>query len=243
MPSFFGFYTSITKRRFWRTATVSVLLLALAALGVEAAAKLHPVYQIKTAEKVAALTFDISWGDNTPGPVLDILQQEKIPATFFLSGPWVRDFPDIPCRIRDDGHELASHGNRHIDYSNLSRDEICREIMKAHQSILDVTGVTTRLIRLPNGDYNNTVIQAARDCGYQAIQWSVDSLDWMNPGVENIVTRVREKLHPGAIILMHASDTCKETAEALPQVLAELKSQGYRLVTVSQLLEIGPGEP
>ncbi len=82
------------------------------------------------------------------------------------------------------------------------------------------------------------MIEAAHECKYEAIQWSVDSLDWMNPGVNTITERVSKKVHPGAIILMHASDTCKQTTEALPQVIKNLQSQGYELVTVSELMKL-----
>jgi peptidoglycan/xylan/chitin deacetylase (PgdA/CDA1 family) len=110
--------------------------------------------------------------------------------------------------------------------------------MQAHQNIREVTGINANLIRTPNGDYNDQVIEAAHECKYEAIQWSVDSLDWMNPGVNTITERVGKKVHPGAIILMHASDTCKQTTEALPQVIKNLKSQGYELVTVSELMKL-----
>ncbi len=243
MPKFFGFYALKKGSRIFKMGLIAIVLIGLAGVGVQAATKLHPIYQIQTDTKVVALTFDISWGDHTPRPVLDILKEANVKATFFLSGPWVKDYPEIPCQIRDEGHEIASHGHRHIDYSNLSLDEIKQEIMKAHNNIKEVTGVEANLIRMPNGDYNNSVIQAAQECQYQAVQWSVDSLDWMNPGVENIVARVHEKIHPGAIILMHASDTCKQTTEALPQILDDLKSQGYTFVTVSELLTMGVAEP
>lgn len=112
--------------------------------------------------------------------------------------------------------------------------------MKAHYSINKVTGCNPSLIRTPNGDYDNQVITAAEECGYQVIQWGTDSLDWKNPGVEAIVTRVLNRAHDGDIILMHASDTCQQTAEALPRVLEGLKEKGYRFVTVSELLQMGP---
>lgn len=217
---------------------LAALLLTTSVLYVQAYHKLKPIYQVETDKKVVALTFDISWGDKTPMPVIEILKENNVKSTFFLSGPWVKQYPDVPKRIKSDGHEVASHGYRHINLSNLSKNEIKEEIMKAHTNIKEVTGVEANLIRTPNGDYNNQVIEAAHECNYEVIQWSVDSLDWMNPGVATITERVRKKAHPGAIILMHASDTCKQTVEALPQVIKDLKSQGYEFVTVSKLLEL-----
>ena len=113
--------------------------------------------------------------------------------------------------------------------------------MKAHQSIKEVTGASPNLIRTPNGAWNDMVLDVADQVGYKVIQWSVDSLDWKKPGVDVIVKRVLDRVHPGAIILMHASDTCLQTPEALPRVIEGLKTKGYELVTVSRLLEEGPG--
>ena len=238
MPKVIGFWHIKTGTKLIVISILAALLLTTSVLYVQAYHKLKPIYQVETEKKVVALTFDISWGDKTPMPVIEILKANHIKSTFFLSGPWVKQYPEVPKRIKSDGHEVASHGYRHINLSNLSKNEIKEEIMKAHKNIKEVTGVDANLIRTPNGDYNDQVIEAVHECNYEAIQWSVDSLDWMNPGVTTITERVSKKIHPGAIILMHASDTCKQTVEALPQVIKELKSQGYEFVTVSELMKL-----
>ncbi|MDI6870683.1 MAG: polysaccharide deacetylase family sporulation protein PdaB [Bacillota bacterium] len=201
-------------------------------------ARLYPVYQVATTEKVAALTFDISWGTKTPAPVVEILRQKNLRCTFFLSGPWVMNHPDLARLIKAGGHEIASHGHRHLNYSTLSADGVAEQLRLAHQSIKQVLGVEPNLIRTPNGDYNDTVIRTIRANGYEAIQWSTDSLDWLNPGVERIISRVLDRVHPGDIILMHASDSCRQTVAALPAVIDGLRAKGYRLVTVSELLRL-----
>jgi polysaccharide deacetylase family sporulation protein PdaB len=198
------------------------------------------IYRVKTDRKVAALTFDISWGTKVPGPVMDTLKKNNVKSTFFLSGPWVKKYPEYSRRLVAEGHEIASHGNRHIDLDKESAGTVRDEIMAAHQSIQEVTGVAPCLIRTPNGAWNDMVLKVADDAGYRIIQWSADSLDWKKPGVDAIVKRVMDKVHPGAIILMHASDTCMQTPEALPRVIEGLKAKGYELVTVSQLLKEGP---
>lgn len=233
----FGFYHISRRAKITIIAIAAALFLTTSMVYVQAYHKLKPIYEVPTNKKILALTFDISWGNTTPMPVIEILKKENIQCTFFLSGPWVKQYPDIPRRIKQDGHEIGSHGNRHVNLSTLSRAEIKKEIQTAHASIKEVTGVEANLIRTPNGDYNDEVIKAAQECDYRVIQWSTDSLDWMNPGVNTIVERVSKKAHPGDIILMHASDTCKQTVEALPLVIKELKKQGYKFVTVSELLK------
>ncbi|MFZ5645291.1 MAG: polysaccharide deacetylase family sporulation protein PdaB [Bacillota bacterium] len=203
--------------------------------------KPHAIYKVKTDRKVVALTFDISWGTKVPGPVMDTLKKNNVRSTFFLSGPWVKKYPEFPQRLVKEGHEIASHGNRHIDLDREPADTVREEIMKAHQDIKEVTGVEPSLIRTPNGAWNDMVLEVADSLGYKVIQWSDDSLDWKKPGVDVIVKRVLDRAHPGAIILMHASDTCLQTPEALPRVLEGLKAQGYEMVTVSELLKEGPG--
>lgn len=204
--------------------------------------KPHAIYKAQTEEKVAALTFDISWGTKVPGPIMDILQEKNVKSTFFLSGPWVKKHPEFPKRLVAEGHEIASHGNEHVNYSEYSREWIKNDIMTAHQAIKEVTGVEPTLIRTPNGDWNDMVLETAQENGYKVIQWSNDSLDWKKErSVDQIINRVLEKAHPGAIILMHASDTCDRTPAALPAVINGLREKGYKLVTVSELLEYGPG--
>ncbi|NLO21923.1 MAG: polysaccharide deacetylase family sporulation protein PdaB [Syntrophomonadaceae bacterium] len=237
MPKIFGFY------QIQRQAQITLAgLLILAVLGsgtayVQAYYTLKPIYEVKTEERILALSFDISWGNKTPLPVLEILKENDLRCTFFLSGPWVKEYPEIVQRIKEDGHEIGSHGYRHIDLSNLSKTEIKEEISKTHQIIKAGTGVEAKLIRTPNGDYSNHVIEAIHESGYEAIQWGTDSLDWTNPGVDSIIDRVCQQAHPGDIILMHASDTCKQTAEALPVIIKNLKEQGYKMITVSELLK------
>lgn len=199
------------------------------------------VYQVKTKDDVVALTFDISWGEIVPSTVADILKKEDIQSTFFLSGPWAAKYPEVTKRLAADGHEIASHGWRHKDYSGFTDDIIKEEIGKAHQTLKGLTGRSPNLIRTPNGDWNERVVKAIAETGYRAVQWSVDSLDWKDPGPDAIVNRVLELAHPGAIILMHASDSAEQTPEALPRVVAGLKEKGFKLLTVTELLEHGQG--
>ncbi|UOF91930.1 polysaccharide deacetylase family sporulation protein PdaB [Fodinisporobacter ferrooxydans] len=195
------------------------------------------IYQVNTTKKMVALTFDISWGEKTPGPVLDVLQAKKLnKATFFLSGPWTLQHAEIAKRIKDMGFEIGSHGHAHKNFSEFDDAWIDGQVRKAQEAIYQVTGVKTTLIRTPNGDFNKRVLTKLNAMGYKVIQWKTDSLDWKNPGVSTIVQRVVTKAVPGDIILMHASDSCKQTVQALPTIIDGLRQKGYQFVTVSELL-------
>lgn len=200
-------------------------------------AKPSAIYKVDTEQKVVALTFDISWGNKVPEPVLDILKQKQVTkATFFLSGPWTLRHPQIAKRIKTQGYEIGNHGNLHKDFSNYPDSWIRQQVNLSEKSIQQVTNVKTKLIRTPNGDFNPRVITCLNNMGYKVIQWNTDSLDWKNPGATAICDRVVKRAIPGDIILMHASDSSKQITEALPQIIDGLRAKGYKFVTVSELL-------
>lgn len=195
-------------------------------------------YSVKTDDKVLALTFDISWGEEIVGPVLDTLKEANLnKATFFLSSPWAKSHPDVVKRIVDMGFEVGSHGHKHENFSEHDEAWMREQITKAHQILADVTGQKRiNLIRLPNGDFDKRTLNVANSLGYRVIQWDTDSLDWMRKSADEIVQRVTSKAHPGDIVLFHASDSAKNTPEALPRVIKELREKGYRFATVSELI-------
>lgn len=195
------------------------------------------IYKVETNQKKLSLTFDISWGEQRVTPILDILEQKGVKkATFFLSAEWSKEHPEIVKRIKDLGFEIGSHGYKHINYSRLTDEEIRAQILKADSILQEVLGKKPTLIRTPNGDIDKRVLRIAHEMRYTVIQWDTDSKDWLNPGVDQIVQNVMSKAHPGDIILLHASDSSKQTHLALPAILDQLKSKGYELVTVSELI-------
>ena len=187
-----------------------------------------------------ALTFDVSWGEQMLPKVLAILRQEQQPATFFLSGPWSKTHPDAVRAIIEGGNEIASHGQAHVNLSGYGDAAIADNVGAADAILRGYTDKPLRFFRPPNGDWNGRVVEVSRGLGYETVIWSIDSRDWMNPGTANIISRVTRQAFPGAIILFHASDTCKQTDLALPTVITQLRAQGYRLVTLGELWQMGP---
>ncbi|WP_309123464.1 polysaccharide deacetylase family sporulation protein PdaB [Paenibacillus sp.] len=195
------------------------------------------IYKVDTDQKVLALTFDISWGETRAEPIIDVLQQKGVKkATFFLSAPWSEAHPDIVKKIMDAGYEIGSHGHKHDNYSQMTDEEIRKQIRTAHTVLSQVTGKAPTLLRLPNGDFDKRVLKIANELGYKTIQWDTDSKDWTNPGVDRIVSTVVSRAHPGDIVLLHASDSVKQTHEALPAIIDELRAKGYSFATVTELI-------
>lgn len=244
----------LSRRVRWRLAAAVVLTAVLAwSIGQEPAVaealpaalpvargRERPIYRIGTNEPKVALTFDISWGTRMPGPVLDQLDRYGVKATFFLSGPWSERHPEIVRRIAGSGHEVQSHGHKHVNFSTLSAEGVVENLRAAHDILTRLTGQTPSFVRPPNGDFDDKSILAARSIGYETVIWDVDSLDWMNPGVDRIVERVLRLTKPGSIILMHASDSCKQTDQALPRIIEGLRGRGLQIVTLRELLRLGP---
>lgn len=195
-----------------------------------------PIYCVETEKKELAVTFDAAWGCEDLDEILSILKKHKVKATFFMTGEWVEKYPEAVKKMREAGHDLGNHGDGHKHMNSLSMEQCQQEIQGAHEKVKELTGYEMTLFRPPYGEYNNTVIQAAELCGYYSIQWSIDSLDWKDYGVETMIRTVCEhkSLENGGIILLH--NGAKYTKDALDKILTNLETQGYQFVPVSELI-------
>lgn len=195
-----------------------------------------PIYCVDTEEKKVALSFDAAWGNEDTQEILSILKEHNIHVTFFMTGGWVESYPEDVKAILDAGHDLGNHSENHKNMSELSDEEKTEELMAVHRKVKELTGYDMFLFRPPYGDYDNGVINVAKDCEYYAIQWDVDSLDWKNEGLDNIIETVtnHKNLGNGSIILCH--NGAEYTAQALDTLITKLEEQGYEIVPISELI-------
>ena len=195
-----------------------------------------PIYCVETKEPKIALTFDAAWGNEDTQKILEILKKHDVHVTFFMTGGWVESYPDDVKAILAAGHDLGNHSENHKNMSQLSDAEKREELMQVHDKVLELTGYEMFLFRPPYGDYDNAVVNVAKDCEYYTIQWDVDSLDWKDYGVDSIIKTVTEHTHlgHGSIILCH--NGAKYTAQALDTLITKLKEKGYTFVPVSELI-------
>lgn len=195
-----------------------------------------PIYCVETTEPKIALTFDAAWGNEDTKKILEILKKHNVHVTFFMTGGWVESYPDDVKAILAAGHDLGNHSENHKNMSQISDSEKAEELQKVHTKVQELTGYEMFLFRPPYGDYNNAVVNVAKDCGYYSIQWDVDSLDWKDYGVDSIIKTVTEHKHlgNGSIILCH--NGAKYTAQALDTLITTLKEKGYTFVPLSELI-------
>ena len=193
-----------------------------------------PIYNVDTEEKVLSISFDAAWGDSNTKGLLDILDKYDVKANFFLVGFWAEKYPEMVKEIAARGHEIGNHSATHPHMSKLSEAQIREELRRCSDLVKSITGKPTTLFRPPYGEYNDAVVRVSREEGYRCIQWNVDSLDWKNLGVSDMVAKCTKSVHPGDIVLFH--NDSKYILEALPQILEYYKQEGYKIIPISELL-------
>ncbi|MEH2113290.1 polysaccharide deacetylase family protein [Nostoc sp.] len=196
------------------------------------AAKLTP------DQKVIALTFDDGpWSEST-AQVLDILKQNQIKGTFFLIGQNVKNYPSLVKREIAEGHVIGNHTWHHW-YQFLNPQAAAYEIDHTADLIYQVTGIKTNLFRPPGGIMHNGVAAYARNSKYAIVLWSSDSVDYSRPAVPKLINNVFRQAKPGGIVLMHdGGGNRSKTVQALPEIIANFRKQGYSFVTIPELLEM-----
>ena len=197
-----------------------------------------PIYCVDRDDRKIAISFDAAWGGDKTLKILDILDEYNVKTTFFLVDTWVQRYPELVKEVAARGHEIGNHSTTHPQMSKLGRDRIQKELSGVADHLEGLTGTRPALFRPPYGDYNNDVVLTARAMGYEVIQWSVDSLDWKNLGVQPMIDRATKSVRSGDIVLFH--NDSQYILEALPAILKSYQAQGYTVVPVSQLLL--PGE-
>jgi peptidoglycan-N-acetylglucosamine deacetylase len=198
------------------------------------------VWEAKTKEKLIALTFD-----DGPHPVYtpqisQLLQKYKAHATFFVIGQRVESYKSLIQDLSKKGNEIANHTFSHPRLGRISKEQLLEEINKTDAAIYALTHKHTNLFRPPGGLYNEKIITTARTSSHLVVMWSwtQDTKDWANPGSAKIAKMVIDHAKPGNIVLFHDSGgNRQQTVKAVEQILHDLSEQGYKFVTVSELLQ------
>jgi peptidoglycan-N-acetylglucosamine deacetylase len=187
------------------------------------------------ASKEIALTFDDGPHPAATVRLLDLLRELHVKATFFVVGKKVDEAPWLLPRMLVEGHEVANHTYHHINLDNAPESVVMSEIKLGADAIQRACGVKTNSFRPPGGHHNDNVLSGAEKMGVRTFLWSDDPADFANPGADVLEQRLIGKVTGGALVLLH--DGIEQTMEILPDLIARLRKEGYRFVTVSQLAD------
>ncbi|MBT2286002.1 polysaccharide deacetylase family protein [Paenibacillus polymyxa] len=198
------------------------------------------VEQESVREKVVAFTFDDGPHPVYTPQVLEIFRRAGGRATFFMIGQEMENHPEIAAKVHREGHEIANHTYTHPDLTQLTLEEAGEELQRAEHLVQEVTGQPARSFRPPYFGVNEEILSLATERGYRTIgAVNGDARDWDNPGVKHILEYTRSAVQPGSVLIFHDGyGDRSQTVEAVRVLVDELVGEGYRLVTVSELLDI-----
>ena len=186
---------------------------------------------------VIALTFDDGPYPKVTGHILDVLEKNGVCATFFVLGSRIEGHEDMLTRMEELGCEIGNHSFSHADLTRLSKADCQRELSDTDAEIRRVTGHEASVVRPPYGYYNKAVRSAA---GRPLILWTVDTNDWRGKAPGEIADYVIQQAKEGSVILMHDQQT--QTADAMEMIIPTLIEEGFRFVTVSELIRLTGGQ-
>jgi peptidoglycan/xylan/chitin deacetylase (PgdA/CDA1 family) len=209
-------------------------------VGAAVAAPARVVTEVPTSEKVVAFTFDDGPTARWTPQILGILRADKVPATFFVIGQEVVRHPELVTQEVQAGMEIGNHGFRHRRLRGLDRAAIVDEVRQGAQAIETAGAPAPTLYRLPAGVWDRTALSTLGSLGYTVVGWSVDPQDWRHRfTAQQMTDLVLKTVRPGAIVIFHdGTNSSAATVDAVRALIPALKGQGYRFVTVGQLLRI-----
>lgn len=184
------------------------------------------------------LTFDNGYEQGYTEEVLDVLKKESVPATFFVTGHYVKSEPDLVKRMAADGHIIGNHSYHHPDFTILSKSAMKKELETLEQAVAKVSEQKDlKYLRPPKGTFNEQSLKWSNELGYIHIFWSLAFADWNvneQKGGDYAYEQIMKQVHPGAIILLHTVSS--DNAAALSKLIKELKKQGYHFKSLDDLV-------
>ncbi len=207
----------------------------------------YSIYTARPEDKVVALTFDDGPWPDTTNQILDILEENGAKATFFTIGNQIAEQPDAVRRAHEMGCQVCTHTWDHaegsgggVDLTLMSADEQVNEVQRGFEAIAQVLGEEpAHIMRAPGGNFHDEIINTLWSLVDAEIGWDVDTMDWSRPG-SDAIAEVILSVQPGQVVLMHdGGGDRSQTVEALRTALPQLVEQGYRFVTISELIAYG----
>ncbi len=189
-----------------------------------------------SGDKRLYLTFDCGYEhDNLTSDILDVLKEREVPAAFFCTLHHIKTQPELITRMIKEGHIVGNHSDTHPSFAEISRTSMAEEIESCDNFLREEYGYSAKFFRFPAGEYNDSALDLVNSIGFTSVFWSVAYSDWdtENPhGKDYAVKTVTERLHPGAVILLHA--VSRDNAQALGEIIDRARSEGYRFCSLEE---------
>jgi peptidoglycan-N-acetylglucosamine deacetylase len=184
-----------------------------------------------------SITFDDGPHPTRTVAILDILQERKIPATFFVLGQRIDRGAGIVQRMVSEGHTVGNHSFSHPDFSRIETPRLAIEVIATDVKIWLASGTWPRYFRFPYGQIDARIRSVSME---HIIAWDVDAYDWKVKNPHTLATKILAQVHTGSIILLH--DIKEDTVRALPEILDTLLARGYRFISLDELIGSTPHE-
>ncbi len=179
-------------------------------------------------EKVLYLTFDCGYENGYTEKILDTLKEKNVNAAFFCTLPQVKQNPEIAARMINEGHILGNHSVTHPSFPTITRTQMALEIQEMDDYLRTNFGYSEPYFRFPMGEYSENALDLVSSVGYKSVFWSLAYNDWdlnNQKGADYAFNTVTQRLHPGAVILLHA--VSPDNAEALGRIIDYATENGY----------------
>lgn len=198
--------------------------------------KYNGIYMGNPEKSFVYLTFDEGYENGYTAKILDTLKEKKVPACFFVTGPYIDKEPELIKRMVKEGHIVGNHTVNHPSMPSCTNDEIEDEITSLERKFYDITGKSMTFFRPPMGEHSERTMKVTKDLGYKTVFWSLAYADWdinNQPGRDYVHTAVTKYIHNGAIILMHA--VSPDNAAELPYIIDDVRKMGYEFNSLDKI--------
>ncbi len=181
------------------------------------------------------LTFDQGYEAGYTSEILKTLKENKVPATFFITGHYLNTQPELVKQMIDENHIVGNHSARHKSMPDISDEEIKTELLTLHQAVYEKFNYEMKYMRPPKGEYSERSLIATSNLGYTTVMWSFAYKDWEEnnqPNNQEAIKMITENFHPGEIMLLHGNS--KTNTEILPEIIKQAREQGYEFYSLDQ---------
>ena len=198
------------------------------------------LYKGDENEKVLYLTFDEGYEQGYTGKIIDILNENKVPAAFFVTKYYITKEPEIIKKMYNSGHLVCNHSHKHKSMPTLvGKPEFKTEFTDVEKSFTEITGAKMPIyFRPPMGKYSQKSLEETRKLGYISVFWSFAHKDWLvdnQPTPDQAFKKITSNIHNGQVLLLHACS--KTNTEILDKLIKHLKSEGYKFESLDYLYE------